>query len=76
MVSFLRQPMDRPIGSFRKDDPPIVFEKRSFLLLIALIDDPKGFFLRVLGKVEGCSSLLGDDIGIFSEPLPVGDVAV
>lgn len=69
--------MERPIGSLRRGNPPMVFEKRSFLvLLIALIDDPKGLFLRVLGKVEGCSSLLGGDIGIFSDPLPVGDVAV
>lgn len=67
--------MERPMGSLRRGEPPMVLEKRSFLvLLMALIDDPKGFFLRVLGKVEGCNSLLGGDIGIPKEPL-LGDVA-
>lgn len=69
--------MERPMGSLRRDDPPIVLENKSFrVLLMALIDDPKGLFLRVLGKVEGCNSLFGGDSGTPRDPLLVGDVAL
>jgi len=39
------------------------------------MDDPRGFFRKVPGKPEGCSSRLGGDIDSPRVPLLVGDVA-